>query len=67
MMTTLESFFAQTLKNKFNLIQEEEPIFKDEIQLENGSQPLIIYEHDNPAETVDTFCKYNEVSPVKKQ
>jgi hypothetical protein len=31
MMNTLESFFGQTLKKKMGLLQEEEPIFQEEI------------------------------------
>lgn len=62
MMATLESFFAKTLKSKINLVQEEVPIFSEEIQLESGKHPLIIYDYDNFADTVKTFCKYHEVA-----
>ena len=67
MMATLESLLGQVVKNKLNLVQEEEPIFNEQIQLATCKQPLIIYDRENPVEAVDTFCNYNEVPEFQKQ
>lgn len=65
MMTTLESFLGNAFRKKLNLIQEDEPIFHEQIEVGGGKQPLIIYSHDNYEEVVSTFCRFNEISQDK--
>ena len=36
MMTTLESFLGNAFRKKLNLIQEDEPIFQEQIEVSGG-------------------------------